>query len=113
MRFLVLTVPLLLSLAGCGWSIDSARESAAEATCDSYERCDQLGDKKVYASYNECMTRERAVWLDRWPTSDCEGHENGDAVDTCLKAIENISCNSVLDFLATLDKCGKKNVCSE
>ncbi|MEW6434092.1 MAG: DUF6184 family natural product biosynthesis lipoprotein [Myxococcota bacterium] len=109
-RFLLLGSALLLG--GCGWSLESARETAAVKACDSYNRCMQLGSGKTYESYDACLTKQRAYWLDAWPTATCDGHLNSASIDACLKAIDNTSCNSLIDFLATLDKCDKKNTCA-
>ncbi|MEW5743395.1 MAG: DUF6184 family natural product biosynthesis lipoprotein [Myxococcota bacterium] len=101
-----------LAVSGCGWSLDAARESAATKACNYYQRCEQVGDGKMYPSSDECITRQRTYWLDAWPTNLCEGKVNSAAVDACLKAIDNTACNSLIDFLATLDKCDKKNTCA-
>jgi hypothetical protein len=109
-RFLTLGAAVLVS--GCGWSIESAREAAVQRACDFHQRCMQIGSGKTYATYDECLTRQRTFWLDMWPTAACSGRENGAAIDACLTAIQNTSCTSLIDVLATLDKYDKKNVCA-
>lgn len=113
MKARVLAVAAALLVSGCGWSIESARESAANKACDYYQRCTQIGSGKTYETYDECLTKQRSYWLDAWPTATCSGHENSAAIDACLTAIQNTSCNSLIDFLATLDKCDKKNTCAQ
>ena len=108
----VMPVLASLVLAGCGWSLEAARETAATKSCDYFKRCNAIGDGKQYASYDECMTKLRATWLDAWPTAICEGHVNSAAMDSCFKAMDNTACDSLIDYLATLDKCDKKNTCA-
>jgi hypothetical protein len=110
-RRAVLVVSTLL-LGGCGWSLEAARETAATKACDYFQRCEAIGSGKQYASYDECLTKQRAVWLDAWPTATCDGHVNSAAMDSCFKAMDNTACNSLIDYLATLDKCDKKNTCA-
>lgn len=98
--------------SACGWSVEGARETASVEACDYFQRCMELGSGKTYASYDECLTKQRSYWLDAWPTAECSGKMNGANVDVCLKAIDNTACNSLIDFLATLDKCAKKNTCA-
>lgn len=112
MRGRLFAVAVVWGLSGCGWSLDAAREQAATKGCGYYQRCNQIGSGKTYPTYEECLTRQRTYWLDAWPTSVCEGHVNSAAIDACFKAIDNTSCASLIDFLATLDKCDKKNTCA-
>jgi hypothetical protein len=112
MNSLRLAAGALVFLSGCGWSLDAAREQAARKACHSFQRCGQIGDGKTYPSYDECLTRQRTSWLDAWPSSLCDGKMNSAAVDVCLGAIDNTTCNSFIDLLATLEKCDKKNVCA-
>lgn len=98
-------------LSGCGWSVGSAREAAAQKSCDFYKRCNDIGQGQTYATMDECMTKQRANWLDTWPTNSCEGKLSGANVDICLNAIEATQCNNVLDLLATASKCARDKVC--
>jgi hypothetical protein len=105
----VLFAVTCVSLFGCG--VGGARDAAAVHSCDFSNRCGDIGSGKGYANYDECMTKQRSAWLNAWPTSSCEGHINGSALDLCLKAIDNTQCNNFLDQLATYSKCSGNDVC--
>ncbi len=102
---------LMVTLAACGWTAQTAREGAALKSCDFARRCNQIGQGLVYSTTEECLTKQRATWLDAWPTAACDGKTDPAAVDTCLKAIDNTQCNNPLDWLATLSKCPASTVC--
>lgn len=98
-------------LSSCGWSVDTAREAAAQHSCNYYDKCGDIHTGKTYATRDECLTKQRAYWLDAWPTSTCGGKINGPNTDSCITAIDNTQCNNGLDYLATLSKCGANSVC--
>jgi hypothetical protein len=106
--------PLVLALAtsGCGWTVESARETAAQKTCDYYVRCQQIGTGKAYASRDECVTQNRTSFLSLWPTATCGATLNTANLDLCLKGLDAAACNSGLDILSTLVKCAPANVCA-
>lgn len=101
----------LTALSGC-LSVESAREAAASHVCDYTRRCGNIGPGKTYASQAECMTQERASWLDAWPTSECEKSLDADKLEICLKAWEATACGNLLDTLSTYGKCSAGEVCS-
>jgi hypothetical protein len=97
--------------SGCGLTVGSARETAAVRSCDFSARCSDVGQGKQYANLDECLTKQRAFWLDAWPTSSCGNALDAAAFDTCLKAIDNTLCDNVFDQLVTYTKCAASNVC--
>jgi Family of unknown function (DUF6184) len=104
---------LSLALSGCGITIESARESAAQRSCSWFQSCKDIGPDKSYPSFEECLTKQRSSWLSAWPTASCDaGKLNPANLDVCLKAIDATTCGSFLDSLATLAKCDKSKVCS-
>jgi hypothetical protein len=102
----------LVVLAGCASPLENARETAAEHTCTWYASCKDIGSGKTYASTSDCLTQERAKWLDTWPTADCDGKINVSNLDVCVKAIDATTCGNFIDALATASKCEKSKVCS-
>ena len=102
----------LTALTGC-LSLDSARESAASHVCDYENRCGNIGAGKSYANRSECMTHERASWMDAWPASQCEKTLDGDKLEVCLKAWEANACGNLFDTLSTYGKCSAGEVCSK
>jgi hypothetical protein len=101
-----------IALTGC-LSLESARESAANQVCEYQDRCDQIGAGKGYANRSECMTQERANWMDAWPTSQCEKTLDVEKLDLCLKAWQATACGNLLDTLSTYGKCSASEVCSK
>ena len=96
--------------SGCGWSVSSAREAYAQKWCSYYSQCDDVGSGKLFASADECLTRQRSIALDLWPSADCDSKIDAKGVDVCFKAIEITQCN-IIDQAATILKCTKGNVC--
>ncbi|MFZ5444804.1 MAG: DUF6184 family natural product biosynthesis lipoprotein [Myxococcota bacterium] len=101
----------LFALQAC-LSLDGARETAAQHSCKYYDKCGDIGSGQTYASVDECLTKQRASWIDTWPTSSCDGKLNGEKFDVCIKAIDNTECNNIVDWLATASKCTRSDVCS-
>lgn len=108
-RFIIVAVAVVFQ--GC-LSVDAARETASQHSCQHSDKCGDIGSGKSYASFDECLTKQRANWQDAWPTSACDGKINGEKYDVCIKAIDNTECNNFLDGLATLSKCTRGDVCS-
>lgn len=100
-----------LSVSAC-LNINDAREGGARRWCDYENKCGDIGSGQTYASYDDCLTRQRSDFLNYWPTSQCDGKVNGTALDTCYTAIQNTQCNNFIDQLATLSKCTAGDVCS-
>ncbi len=108
----LLTLSFVL-LSGCGITIESARESAAQHSCNWYQSCKDLGTDKSYATFDECLTKQRSSWLTAWPTASCGPSQlNPSNLDVCLKAIDATTCGNVIDAIATFAKCDKSKVCS-
>jgi hypothetical protein len=110
-----------VGLFGCGDSTVAgitdrqvdAVNAAASKTCDSYDRCGEIGSDKSFTTSSECETDRKAFWNDRWPAADCDGHINGEKLQFCLDAIKVTSCDSFIDQLQTVySKCAKSDVCS-
>lgn len=93
-------------------NVESARESAAQHSCKYSEKCGDIGSGKAYATWDECLTKQRASWLDAWPSSSCEGKINAEKYDVCIKAVDNTQCDNFVDVLATATKCTRSEVCS-
>jgi Family of unknown function (DUF6184) len=104
-----LALAALVLLSGC-LNVESARESAAQHSCNFYGRCGDIAPGKTFASFDECLTKQRAFFLDLWSTASCGGI-NPENYDICIKGIDNTQCNNGLDYLSTLSKCGRGNVC--
>lgn len=103
-----LTTLLLLSvLAGC-----SAVEGAAQRSCEWYKQCGHIGSGETYSSYDDCMTDQRAAWLKTFPSADCDGHIDENALTACYHALEDQSCSGLLDYLSVYSKCNSDDVCS-
>jgi hypothetical protein len=110
-RMLLPLFGLTLLVSGCGWSVETAREAAAQRTCDYYARCNEIGPGRNYESRDTCLTKQRSNWLDLWSTDACVNRINSANLDMCLRAIDNTQCGNVLDYLATLSKCQRSDVC--
>lgn len=108
---LVVLATFTMLVSGCGWSASSARDAASAKWCEFANRCGDIGSGQRYANLDECMTKQRSAWLDAWPTSRCESHVNAQALDVCLRAIDNTQCGNIIDQVATLSKCGQNDVC--
>lgn len=108
-----LAAVLVASAAGCGTSIDAARDTTAAEACDFSERCGSIGAGKEFSTRDDCLAKRRAGLVDLWPTAECDGSVSSDALDTCNAAIRATQCNNPLDILNTLvSKCGKAQVCA-
>jgi hypothetical protein len=111
MRQLLWAVGIVCLASGCGWSVGSAREAAAQHTCTWYNKCSNIGSGKTYASFDECLTNQRSNWLNTWPSSSCDATINNPATDSCIAAIDNTACDSILDIANTAVKCSAYTVC--
>jgi hypothetical protein len=110
MTRLLVSIGFFLAASACG--LPGAREQAAVRSCDFYERCGNIGSGKTYATRDECMTKQRANWVDTWPTDRCDGKLNGANLEVCLSAISATQCDNFIDLLATASKCGRDKVCA-
>jgi hypothetical protein len=117
---LVVVVAGVVGLFGCGSTVaditdrqSDAVSTATDHTCDSYDRCGELGAGKSFTTRSECEADRASFWNGRWPAADCDGHINGDKLQFCLDAIKSTSCDSFADQLNTVyNKCAKSDVCS-
>ncbi len=98
-------------IASCGWSVESARETLAQKTCDYFARCEHIGPGKTYESRDTCATKQRANWIDLLPTEKCGNHINSTNFDICARSIDNTQCGNTLDVLSTWSKCTASSVC--
>ncbi|ATB29946.1 DUF6184 family natural product biosynthesis lipoprotein [Melittangium boletus] len=115
----------VVGLVGCGGSsVDGggtdtsggqshAVERAAEANCDNYEACGDIGAGKGYSTREECVTQRSAYWSDRWPATSCDKRINANQLSVCLGALQTISCNSLTDELkVNNEKCPQASICA-
>ena len=106
------TVALLsLAVAGCGMSVESAREDLTIKGCNFYQQCMQIGSGKTYATYDDCKTQLRAYWLSALPSADCSKGIDGSKYQVCTSGIAGAQCGNALDFLSVLQKCSKQQLC--
>lgn len=105
-------LPLVLLLAACGFSVEAAREDLSQRGCAYFSRCGQLGAGKTYPSQAECLTQLRAYWLNALPTAECSRGILGSPYEVCTASIGAAQCGNGLDFLSTLGKCSRQNLCA-
>jgi Family of unknown function (DUF6184) len=110
-RLVLLSLVLVTVLAGCGYTVESAREAAAQHTCDYAVRCNQVGTGKTYASRDECLTTQRSAYLTAWPTSTCANSLDSGNIDLCLKAWDATACDNLLALASTLVECSPLAIC--
>jgi len=113
----------VVGLVGCGGSsVDggtdtsggqsNAVKQAAEANCDNYEACGDIGADKGYATHEDCIAQRSAYWNDRWPAGSCDKRINTTQLSVCLGALQAISCNSFADELkVNNEKCPQSSIC--
>lgn len=109
----------VMGLMGCGTTVAGvtgkqadAVNAAANETCDSYARCNEIGAGKKYATRAECDADNQSFWNNRWPAADCDGKINGTSLETCTNAIKGTACDSFIDQINTAyNKCAKSDVC--
>jgi Family of unknown function (DUF6184) len=101
------------SAGGCDSSTSraSARDQATTATCARYSTCMQIGTGLAYPTMEACEIDWQANWEKAWPAADCDGKIDATALDVCLSAIRSTDCANALDFLSTLGKCTKVDIC--
>jgi hypothetical protein len=105
----------LAVVAGCGSSAPTrqeARDQATTLTCDRFDECMLIGSapNAAFPTAEACQLEWRSNWEMAWPAVDCEGKIDSAQFGLCQNAIRATACN-VFDFLVTLGKCGKMNVC--
>jgi hypothetical protein len=108
-------VGLLAAVVSCGSSAPTrqeARDQATTTTCDRFRSCNLIGTAQgqSYPTDEACQLAWRSNWENAWPAADCDGKIDNAEYNVCLNAIRGTACNP-LDFLSTLAKCGKQNVC--
>jgi Family of unknown function (DUF6184) len=104
----------LLAVNACGdsqFTQPEARDQAADAVCDFQTRCGQIGaPPATYGTRDDCLTMSKGTIQGLWPAAECTKIVKAE-FDACIIAIKNGTCGDLLDFLATLSKCAKANVC--
>jgi hypothetical protein len=106
----LLASALVLTLASCGATIESAREAIAQRVCALAERCNDFGSGKSYADKNACLIKQRSLQLDVLPSATCDQKLNATNYELCLKQIDAASC-SALELIPIGLKCSAAQVC--
>ena len=107
----------LIGAVNCGGvttsDVDSARNQATTASCNYYQRCNEIGPGQSGGdTLASCMTTVLGQWTSGWPTSQCQGHISQSALTVCLDAIGSTTdCNGLAELI-TLSKCTAAMVCS-
>ena len=111
-RIFGLAVLVVVASCSSSTSRESARSQATTQTCDRFSMCGLIGDGagKTYPTTEACEIAWQANWDGAWPAADCDGKIDQAAFETCLARIRGTTC-TFGDFLLTLGKCGKANVC--
>jgi hypothetical protein len=104
------TSALVLILASCGATNESAREAIAQRVCTLAERCNDFGSGKSYADKNACLVKQRSIQIDVLPSALCDQKLNASNYELCLKAIDAAGC-SPLEFIPIGIKCSSVQVC--
>ena len=86
----------------------------AEAICNRYDDCRQIGEQKKYSTKEDCLAKERAVWGNVWSADKC-GEPKGVVVgkiEECKNRAGNWACgDSVMDLGGLVSNCGASDVC--
>ncbi|MFO0594747.1 MAG: DUF6184 family natural product biosynthesis lipoprotein [Myxococcaceae bacterium] len=101
-----------LALGSSCLSVEGARETGAQRSCQFEDKCGNIGSGKRYANFGECMTDKRADYQSLWPSDRCQGRIDAQNFDTCMKAVDNTRCNDLLDAINTVSKCSSSSVCT-
>jgi hypothetical protein len=112
---LAATAVLLMAATSCGGvttSRQDAKKQATTRTCDRFDQCMLIGSQAgaSYPTREACELAWSSNWDMAWPVAECEDKINQSQLETCYAAISGTACN-LGDFLITLGKCGKVNVC--
>jgi hypothetical protein len=108
-----LLLSAFVASAGCSSTTaqPAARDQATKAGCDLADKCGAIGDGKQYVTRDDCESSFGGSVNEAWPAEDCTNIKN-DALDACIKAIDNTQCGNLADLLNTFaNKCSKASVC--
>jgi len=105
--------------SSCGSVTDPrvvARDRATAASCDYYQRCNQIGPGQEtmggFSDRASCEINARSFWENAWPSNQCSGMIDQAGLTICINAINSTLCMSGADVLATLYiKCPASMVC--
>jgi hypothetical protein len=91
----------------------TAVSSIVEARCDREARCDNIGAKEEYKSWQECRKEIAAKSSDKIGAPECPGGIDQHELSECLTEIRNEGCGNPLDTLERVAACNSADLCIE
>jgi hypothetical protein len=89
----------------------SAVSSIVEARCDREARCDNIGAKEEYKSWQECRKEISAKSTDKIGAPECPGGIDQHELSECLSEIRSERCGNPLDTLERVAACNSADLC--
>jgi len=89
----------------------SAVSSIVEARCDREARCDNIGAKEKYKSWQECKKEIATKSSDKIGAPECPGGIDQHELSECLTEIRNEGCGNPLDTLERVAACNSADLC--
>lgn len=83
------------------------------ARCDREERCKNVGKNRKYESREQCLQKLDAKNQEDLGPEECKTGIEQEKLSTCLKAIQEESCNSPLDSLSRIVSCRSSALCAD
>jgi hypothetical protein len=104
----------LLFAAGCGEPTrDDRVMDIAEAGCDRFDACGEIGEGERYSSRSECLSELEGDFYTLWPADTCDaGQINEAKFNSCVVDAQNFPCDSnAFDTGGFALECRAGNVC--
>jgi Family of unknown function (DUF6184) len=90
---------------------DVALIKLVTAQCNRELRCETLGPGEKYTSRADCIAKLETERGNQINATNCPREVGGDALRSCLMALENDSCDSAIASTARTNACQLSNLC--
>ena len=89
----------------------TAVSSIVEARCDREARCENIGPKEKFKSWQECRQEIAKKSSDKIGAPECPGGVDQHELSECLTEVRNEGCNNPLETLERLAACNGPDLC--
>jgi hypothetical protein len=96
---------------GSGMATKRAVKEIARARCDREKRCDNVGGKGDFASFDACQAKIESEWAGDLNKYECPHGVVQSELDQCLRDIRAEECGNPFDTLSRIAQCDADDIC--